>query len=291
MVDPTKIPKPIVDLASQTASKPVASFSEFISLKLFGKPIAKLKAEAENEYDETRQHGEILRKVNEPFLVQIETAKAYRQYSNLGNTLSKAKPLITAPVNKVADDNDVFWGFLEHSKEITNEEMQMLIAKIIAGEYNAPGTYSMSTLQTIKMLGKREVQLFEKICGLLVDGERLPKELFSGEENVRDLMKKIVEVDFGDFQTLQSLGLFLPNGMTLTLTFKEKKNLRIQYFDKELVFIPENDNYAKIRLPGFYGLSDVGRQIVKHLNPKYVENFYIWLKQNYKVPNYKLLDL
>lgn len=290
MIDPTQIPKPIVDLATQTASKPIACFSEFISLKLFGKSIAKLKAEAENEYDKTRQQGEIERKAQEPFIVQIETAKAYRQYSNLGNTLMKARPLITANENKVADDNDVFWGLLEHSKEISNDEMQELIAKIIAGEYNVPGTYSMSTLQIIKMLGKSELELFEKIGSLLVNDSRLPWELFTGRDNAKDLMEK-VEVDFGRLQALQSLGLFLPNEMSNTITNTEKENLLIKYFDKKLIFSPENDNYAKAKLPNFYGLSTVGEQILKHLNPKYVEEYYAWLKENYKIPNYKLLEV
>ena len=60
-----------------------------------------------------------------------------------------AAALITSSENKISDENDVFWGFLEHSKEISNEEMQRLIAKIIAGEYNSPGTYSMSALPQI----------------------------------------------------------------------------------------------------------------------------------------------
>ncbi|MBI2278542.1 MAG: DUF2806 domain-containing protein [Candidatus Brennerbacteria bacterium] len=286
-MNPSQIPKPIIDLANQVASKPVASFSEFISLKLFGKTIARLKAQAENEYDATKQHGEIERRIQEPFIVQIETAKAYRQYSNLGNVLMKATPLISAIENKVEDDNDVFWGLLEHSKEISNEEMQVLIAKIIAGEYNVPGTYSMSTLQTVKMLGKKELKLFERVAGLLVDDYFLPKELFRGQDSVEALMKKM-EVDFGDLQTLQSLGLVLPNDMQTTMKNNEKKNISINYFQKRLTFIPQDDAHLDVKTPAFYCLSPVGEQISKHLNPSYVEDYYIWLRQNYKIPHYKL---
>ncbi len=167
--------------------------------------------------------------------------------------------------------------------------MQELIAKIIAGEYNAPGTYAMSTLQIIKMLGKNELELFEKICGLLIDNERTPKELFALGNNVKELMNNI-GIDFGSLQTLQSLGLFLPNDMTISIKNLEKKNCAIRYFDKQIIFTPENENFAEVILPEFYQLSITGRQILKHLTPEYNEDYFVWLKSNYKIPNYKLLE-
>lgn len=287
MIDPTQIPKSIVGLATQTASKPIASFSEFISLKLFGKSIAKLKAEAENEYNKTKQQGEIETMSQKPFIVQIETAKAYRQYSNLGSTLIKATPLITAIENKVEDDNDVFWGFLEHSKEISNEEMQELIAKIIAGEYNNPGTYLMSTLHTVKMLGKNELKMFENVCSFLINESQIPQGLFSFP--AQDFMLEF-QVNFGGFQTLQSLGLFLPNFMIRIRQGLENEDFKLTYFDKNILFVPKSGNFMKIKLPRFYKLSAVGQQILNHLNPQYNEKYFTWLRDNYKIPNYKLLE-
>ncbi|GMX57930.1 MAG: hypothetical protein YFSK_2610 [Candidatus Yanofskyibacterium parasiticum] len=287
MFDPTQIPKPIIDLATQATSKSAASFSEFVSLKLFGKTNARLRAEAENEYEKIKQAGVIEREAQKPFIVQMETRKAFRQYSNLGSALIKANSLITAPESKITDDNDVFWGLLEHSKEISNEEMQELIAKIIAGEYNVPGTYSMSTLQTIKMLGKKELELFEFVCGLIISEEYIPQELFL---DIKEFMKEEMKIDFGSLQTLQSLGLFLPNGMTKTIINSEKENFEIIYFDKKILFSPDNENYLKIKLPPLFGLSMVGNQILKHLKPKYNEAYFIWLKENFKIKNYKIID-
>ena len=33
-------------------------------------------------------------------------------------------------------------------------------------------------------------------------------------------------------------------------------------------------NFSKIRIPNFYGLSIVGKQILKHLKLRYVEKYY-----------------
>ena len=76
-------------------------------------------------------------------------------------------------------DNDFFWNTLEHAKSVSNEEMQELIAKIIAGEYNSPGSYSMNTLQTIKILGKNELEIFERISSALINVDRIPSKIFT----------------------------------------------------------------------------------------------------------------
>jgi len=281
----TNLPQPIKDLGSATLTKVAGKFVDFVITKYTGKSIKVFEAEGDVEADKVKTKWEVLEK---PFWLQAEAAKMNRQYSNMGNILSKATPFITSDNNTIADDNDVFWGFLEHSKEISNEEMQKLIAKIIAGEYNAPGTYSMSALQIIKMLGKNELELFEKVCALLINNEQLPKVLFTGKENVKTLIQN-VGVDFGKLQILQSIGLFLPNDMVLTMPNPEKKKFAVQYFGKTLLYTPENES-LEIKTPGHYGLSVAGTQILKHLNPKYIGEYYVWLKENYKITNYKLTE-
>ncbi|EKD49196.1 MAG: membrane-fusion protein [uncultured bacterium] len=283
------LPQPIKDLGKAALSKVADKFVDFVITKYTGKSIKVFEVEGDIDADKVRTKWELLEK---PFWLQAEAIKMGRQYSNFGNTLLKAAPIITATDNKIADDNDVFCGFLEHSKEISNEEMQELIAKIIAGEYNAPGTYSMSTLQVIKMLGKSELELFERMCSLLISSDQIPQDLFSLPENAKGFMKKLV-IDFGSLQLLQSLGLFLPNSMTKSLENLEKKNFKTVYFDKNILFTPiapENENTLKISMPGSFGLSPVGKQLLKHLTPKYNDEYFVWLKENYKIPNYKILE-
>lgn len=220
--------------------------------------------------------------------MKVEREK--RDFFNFSKVLLEFSNLIKIrPKEKIKDDNDFFWNTIEYSKDVSNEEMQTLIAKIIAGEYNVPGTYSMSTLQTIKMLGKNELELFEKICGLLIYENQIPRELFRLPDSAKDLMQEL-GIDFGSLQLLQSLGLFLPNEMMTLVQNPKKDNFKFEYFSRSLLFIPENGKYSKIDLPSSYGLSAVGGQILKHLNPKYNEKYFIWLRDNYKIPNYKITE-
>ncbi len=283
------LPQPIKDLATAKLSKVADKFVDFVILKYTGKSIKVFEAESDIEADKVKSRWEVLEK---PFWLQAEATKMGRQYSNFGNTLSKSSKMIITSENKIADDNDVFWGLLEHSKEISNDEMQELIAKIIAGEYNAPGTYSMSMLQIIKMLGKSELELFEKICSLLINSDQIPQDLFSLPENAKEFMNEL-GLDFRSLQLLQSLALFLPNDMTRSMKNHEKKNFKIVYFNKNILFspiTPGDVNTLKISIPGFFGLSPVGKQLLKHLNPKPNDHYFNWLKDNYKISNYKILE-
>lgn len=241
-----------------------------------------IKKQIIDGYEEAKEKG-----------LAIQYVSAFRSNTNLINIGAKATKYIdSSKTSEISMDNDVFWGFIDHAKGISNDEMQELIAKIIAGEYNVPGTYSMSMLQIIKMLGKSELELFEKMCSLLINNDQIPQDLFSLPENAKDFMNELL-VDFGSLQLLQSLALFLPNDMTKSLENPEKKNFKTVYFDKDIIFspiTPENTNTLKIDIPGFFGLSPVGKQLLQHLNPRFNVHYFNWLKENYKIPNYKLVE-
>ena len=280
------LPQPIKDLGKATLGKAADKFVDFVITKYTGKSIKVFEAEGDIEADKVKSKWEILEK---PFWLQAEAAKMNRQYSNFGNTLLKAGPLVTEVDSKIKDDNDFFWGLLEHSKEISNEEMQDLIAKIIAGEYNKPGSYSMSTLQSIKMLGKEELELFEKISSLLINGDSIPQNIFSFPENAKEFLGEL-KIDFGSLQILQNLGLFLPNDMSRSLPNPEKKKFAVQYFDQQIIFEPNHEKNFDINMPGFFGLSVTGKQLLNHLNPKFNDKYFTWLKESYKIPNYKIVE-
>lgn len=275
------LPEPIKALGKATLNTTANKFVDFVITKYTGKSVKVFEIEGDIEADKVKTRWEVLEK---PFWLQAEAQKMNRQYSNMSNTLIKGSDYIEITENKVLDTNDVFWGLVEHSKEISDEEVQDLIAKILAGEYNQPDTYSMSTLQTLKMLGKQELNLFEKMAGFLVDGTRLPHELFVKSEHIDKF-----NIDFEQFQNLQNLGLFLPNEMQSTIPNPENKPFSVHYFEQKLLFNLENTEVnTAVKMPNYYGLSTSGKQILQHLKPKKVELYYEWLKENYKISNYKL---
>lgn len=283
MIDPTTALTTAIENSTKVANTPI--FSTVID-KLLGFKVSEWKAQGDaikkhiaDGYEDAKQKG-----------LGLQYVSAFRENTNLINISAKAARYVNQEKeNDIAMDNDVFWGLIDHSKNISNDEMQDLIAKIIAGEYNVPGTYSMSTLQTIKMLGKNELELFEKMATLIVNGDQIPHNIFTLPESIKEIMAQL-GLDFGSLQLLQNLGLVLPNDMRRSMRNPNKLPFEISYFDKNIIFNPENDNFIDIQMPNYYGLSPVGKQILRHLKPKFDNNYYEWLKTNYKVANYKIAE-
>lgn len=283
MIDPTSLTTAI-DNASKVANTPL--FTTIID-KITGFKISQWAAEGEvrkklihDEYEKAKENG----------IMGIQYIENLRHTTNLIDAAVRSSKYIDQnKPNDIKMDNDFFWNTLEHAKTISNEEMQELVAKIIAGEYNQPGTYSMSTLQTIKMLGKTELELFERICSLCIDKVRIPKEIFFLSESVAPILNKM-GIHFGSLQALQSLGLFLPNDMTHKIENPTKKNIPIMYFDKVILFKPTHETNHTFSSPVYFELSNTGKQIVEHLNSIYIEDYYKWLTKNYKIANYEVTE-
>lgn len=103
----------------------------------------------------------------------------------------------------------------------------------------------------------------------------------------KDFMKSI-GIHFGSLQTLQNLGLFLPNDMANVIPNPENKKYQVIYFNEKITFESENEN-KDIHIPNYYGLSEAGLQILQHLKPRKVEGYLDWLKGNYAIPNYRII--
>lgn len=283
MTDPVSLAKTIKS-ASKVANTPL--FTTIID-KVTGFRLSKWAAEGEvrkelihDEYEKAKEGG----------IMGMQYIEYMRNTENLIDTAVKSSKYIDPnKTNDIKMDNDFFWNTIEHAKTVSSDEVQELVAKIIAGEYNKPGTYSMSTLQTLKMLGKNELELFERMCSLCVNDNEIPKTVFLLPETLRPIMDSL-GIDFSSLQALQTLGLFLPNDMSHSIGNPEKKNYTLKYFNRNIRFEPTHETNFKIEIPGYFGLSITGKQIIKHLNPKFIDDYFMWLKGEYKISNYKVIE-
>jgi len=93
------------------------------------------------------------------------------EYHKLDNFLKIAKKADEVYKNKYQDqkhtnkgmDFDWFVRFFEDSGNISNEEMQELWAKILAGEIAKPGSFSRRTLDVLRNLSQADAQLFRSL--------------------------------------------------------------------------------------------------------------------------------
>ena len=126
-------------------------------------------AQAEAEADKIRAVSQIQitalqdRAINRFF---IEEAK--KQY-NIEAITSKALPLLEDGASPQNVEDDWIAHFFDRCRLISDEEMQTLWSKVLAGEANTPGRFSERTVNFVSSLDKADAELFGKLCAFLWD--------------------------------------------------------------------------------------------------------------------------
>lgn len=74
------------------------------------------------------------------------------------------------PTTSSAFDFDWFLRFFEASSCISNEEMQQLWAKVLAGEIEQQGSFSLRTMETLRNMTACEARIFQQASKLVLTG-------------------------------------------------------------------------------------------------------------------------
>lgn len=92
-------------------------------------------------------------------------AEEAKKQTNMESIVQKAIPQLNNDARSEELDDDWISNFFEKCRLISDEEMQNLWAKILAGEANAPGKYSKRTVDFVSSVDKSDAQLFTQLCG------------------------------------------------------------------------------------------------------------------------------
>jgi hypothetical protein len=121
-------------------------------------------AHAEAEGDKIRAVAEIeitalTRRAARRFL--MEEAK---KQQNMESIISKALPEVGEQAKAEEVEEDWIASFFDKCRLISDEQMQRLWAKILAGEANSPGRFSKRTVAMLASLDKSDAAMFSKLC-------------------------------------------------------------------------------------------------------------------------------
>lgn len=111
--------------------------------------------------------------IQQEYKNRIDDKILYREASRLKNidkVIETTYNNLSSEIN-VSDttiDKDWLTRFFVTVEDISNEEMQNIWAKILAGEIKRSGSFSLRTLDTLKNLTKREAEIFSKAARLAI---------------------------------------------------------------------------------------------------------------------------
>ena len=122
---------------------------------------------------------------------------------NMESVTQKALPLLTENSSPQNMDKDWIVNFFDKSRIVSDDEMQNLWARVLAGEANTPGVYSRRTVNFISDMDKNDANLFTKLCCFALD--------FDGPlvfvEDYKDDIYKNNGITYLTLEHLDSIGL------------------------------------------------------------------------------------
>ena len=99
-------------------------------------------------------------------------AEEMRNQANIEAVLSQAAPRVTEEAEPEKIEDDWIVNLFDKCRIVSDEQMQDVFARILAGEANNPGTFSRKTINILGDMDKEDADLFTTLCCFVwtVDG-------------------------------------------------------------------------------------------------------------------------
>lgn len=241
------------------------------------------KAEAEADKIKTLAKIELNEEIEQRALKRFIAEETIKQ-QNVENIIEKALPELNEDAKPENIKNDWLLRFIEESKLVSDEEMQSLWSKILAGEANKPGAFSKRTIGFVSNLDKSDAELFTNLCGFCINKEFLciynPYTRIHGETGITP----------ESLFYLASMGLVIfGRDMSFSEVISKEKTPFLEYFGTLIQIQTQYDSETEFTLwTGRAKLTKIGKELAPICGavklPKFL-NYCLgqWRELGYKV--------
>lgn len=165
-----------------------------------------------------------------------------KKQNNMESIIGQAIPQLDGQAKPEDLDDDWITNFFEKSRNVSDQDMQAVWSRLLAGEANRPGSYSKRTINLLAELDKSDAALFTMLANftlIIPNGGIYPY--------VNDVQNDIYQangIDFSRLQHLDSLGLIKFSNITGYKTYRANQkggNYLVVYQGRPLlVTIPDD---------------------------------------------------
>ena len=193
-----------------------------------------------------------------------------KKQKNIESVVEKTKTLLEKENNISEEKVDEDWinRFFNSVQDISNEKMQILWSKILAGEIKVPNTFSLRFLDAMTKVSQEEAQLFEKYSLHMIKMNSriaiIRDEQFGKEHNI----------SYDDILVLQECNLIDANPL-LSLTYSgstSNETLAILQYNDKCIIVQATDNKS-ISIP-VYQLTRLGKELYHIINVKFDNDYF-----------------
>lgn len=266
-------------------SKPAAVLIEKISDAIGGifKPYQiRRVAQAEAEADKIRAVAQIeVTELQRRAMARLFAEEAKKQ-NNIETITSMALPEVTEQARPDQVEDDWITHFFDKCRLISDEEMQRLWARILAGQANSPGRYSKRTVEILSDLEKADAILFARLCSFGFD--------------IGGFFPLIYEVDhsiytdhgisFMAISHLESLGLIHFDALSGYVRKGLGQKGFVHYFGNKVWIGFQKAENSELKL-GHVLLTQAGQQLAPICGAQPREGFVDYVREKWKSFGYK----
>lgn len=207
--------------------------------------------------------------------------KELRRQENIDNISQIAAQELVQESTVSEDPVDEDWTtrFFNIAEDISDEEMQELWGRILAGEVKQPKTYSLRTLELLKNLSKREADVFSRASNFVIVSHNSPF-LFKGKNN--EVLDKF-NLTFEDILLLTETGL-LQSESNISRSLKQHPADNQIYFEsgRYIIKVLKKANTPENRIE-IFRFTKIGEELLKLLTPnpsnEYIKDFCLRLEE------------
>jgi hypothetical protein len=150
--------------------------------------------------------------------------------------------------------------FFNIAEEVSNEEMQALWGRILAGEIKKPKSYSLRTLELLKNLSKEEAECFIKFGRFAIKSNGVSFLInFKGEK----LLEDKYNLTFGERLLLEELGLITANDLQFQLPETKENSSQIVFQIGNVCAVANKDvNIPQQQVPALV-FTKIGQELLQ----------------------------
>lgn len=211
----TGLEKPLeklIEVVSEGLGVVANDFFQFDTKKI--KRIGEAEAEVEKnkiikKAEGYNKAGEVLERAEKRFALE-----QYNKQINLENIIVGAKEKLEGQtVSDQPVDKDWAFRFMNLAQDVSREDMQEILSKILAEEIKQPNTFSLRTLDFVKNLGKNDLLSFKKFV-LLTSQDSI---IHITKHNAND---GFFNISYGEIMGMIEVG-FIQSSITTVLKLKD----------------------------------------------------------------------
>ena len=197
----------------------------------------------------------------QPLGALAESAEKFQSEKRMANMQSIVGQAIEQMPEQVPDtpvDHDWTARFFGNAEDVSDEEMQKLWAKLLAGEVERPGSISLRTLDILRNMTQKEAELFMRAVNYIFIEGLTTAWMFRANTGI----KALPDISMGELYSLIETGLVMPGQQFRLVAPNIYGYCHVHYADQKSLRVQT----GHFNIP-VYDFSTSGTQLAKYIEP------------------------